>query len=186
VYDYGFQRSDAPKWFAYPYILVQVKRSGRIPEEQLKALKRIEKAMDESFSKTTDSLSAITSNASLGEPVYDPASHILWTRIAIDIKNTGTVRGTIGTILTGEGFVQIAGYAKEDDFGTYLPIFESVIATTEIRTDLKYESGTLTGKTAKEEAEQGIVPWKAMALVLSGVVLIFVVWKIRKKGSGAS
>lgn len=186
VYDYGFQRSDAPKWFAYPYLLVQVKRTGRIPEEQLKALKRIEKAMDESFSKTTDSLSAITSNASLGEPVYDPASHILWTRIAIDIKNTGTVRGTIGTILTGEGFVQIAGYAKDDDFGTYLPLFESVISTTEIRSDLKYESGTLTGKTAEEDAGQKTVPWKAMAVAVIGALLVSLVWKIRKKGSGAS
>ena len=185
VYDYGFQRSDAPKWFSYPYILVQVKRSGRIPEEQLKALKRIEKAMDESFSKTTDSLSAITSNASLGEPVYDPASHILWTRIAIDIKNTGTVRGIIGTILTGEGFVQIACYAKNDDFETYLSIFESVIATTELRADLKYGSRPLSVKTAEEEAEQGTVPWKAMTVVVIGVLLIFLVWKIRKKGGGA-
>jgi hypothetical protein len=186
VYDYGFQRSDAPKWFAYPYILVQVKRTGRIPEEQLKALKRIEKAMDESFSKTTDSLSAITSNASLGEPIYDPASHILWTRIAIDIKNTGTVRGTIGTILTEEGFVQIAGYVKEDNSETYLPIFESVIATTEIRADLKYGSGTMAGKTAPKEVKQEAVPWKAMTLAVIGTLLLFLVWKIRRKGAGTS
>jgi len=186
VYDYGFQRNDAPKWFSYPYILVQVKRSGRIPEEQLKALKRIEKAMDESFTKTTDSLSAITSNASLGEPIYDPASHILWTRIAIDIKNTGTVRGMIGTVLTEAGFVQIAGYAKDDDFGIYLPIFESVIATTEIRADLKYGSGTMAEKTAPEEAEPGTVPWKAMTVAVIVILLAFLVWKIRKKGTGAS
>ena len=185
VYDYGFQRSDAPKWFSYPYILVQVKRSGRIPEEQLKTLKRIEKAMDESFSKTTDSLSAITSNASLGEPIYDPASHILWTRIAIDIKKTGTVRGLIGTILTGEGFVQIAGYAKDDDFGTYLPIFESVVSTTEIRAGLKYGSGTLADKTAEESVEQKTVPWKAVTVAVIGVLLGFLIWKMRKKGSRA-
>lgn len=184
VYDYGFQRSDAPKWFSYPYILIQVKRSGRIPEEQLKALKRIEKAMDESFSKTTDSLSAITSNASLGETIYDPASHILWTRIAIDIKKTGTVRGIIGTLLTEEGFVQIAGYAKDDDFGTYLPIFESVIKTTEIRTDLKYGSRTLAGKTAEEDADQKTVPWKTMTVAVIGLLLGFLVWKLRKKGAG--
>lgn len=184
VYDYGFQRSDAPKWFSYPYILVQVKRSGRIPEEQLKTLKRIEKAMDESFSKTTDSLSAITSNASLGEPIYDPVSHILWTRIAIDIKKTGTVRGIIGTLLTEEGFVQIAGYAKDDDFGTYLPTFESVIKTTEIRADLKYGSGTLAGITAEEQVDQKTIPWKTMTVAVIGMVLGFLVWKMRRKSAG--
>lgn len=184
VYDYGFQRSDAPKWFAYPYILVQVKRSGRIPEEQLTSLKRIGKAMDESFSKTTDSLSVITSNASLGEPIYDPAAHILWTRIAIDIKKTGTVRGIIGTLLTEEGFVQIAGYAMDDNFGTYLPIFESVIKTAEIRAGLKYGSGALAGKTAGEDVNQNTVPWKAVTVVVIGLLLGFLAWKLRNKGAG--
>lgn len=183
VYDYGFQQTDTPKWFSYPYILVQVKRSGRIPEEQLKALTQLEKALDDSFSKTTKSLSTITSNASLGEPVYDPASHILWTKIAIDIKNTGTVRGIIGTILTEEGFIQIACYAKGNDSGTYEPIFESVITTAHIRDDLKYGAG----KTAPAEGGQGAIPWKMVTLALAGtLLLLFIVWRVRKRTFGAS
>jgi hypothetical protein len=184
VYDYGFQRADSPKWFTYPYILVQVKRSGRIPEEQLKSLKRIEKALDDSFSKTTDSLSALASNASLGEPVYDPVSHILWTRIAIDIKNAGTVRGIIGSILTEEGFVQIACYAKDDDFGKYLPVFEDVIKKTELRAELKYGAQNTGGKADMGEGGQGAFSWKIVILVLTGALLLFFIgWRIRKKAS---
>jgi len=41
-------------------------------------------------------------------------------------------------------------------------------------------------KTAPEEAEQGSVPWKAMTVAVIGVLLVFLVWKIRKKGTGAS
>ncbi|MGA7828439.1 MAG: hypothetical protein WCA04_12295, partial [Geobacteraceae bacterium] len=180
-YDYGFQRSDTKKWFSYPYILVQVKRTGRIPEVQLKALKRIKKELDKSFNKATEALSEISSNASLGEPVYDPLSHILWSRITIDIKGTGTVRGIIGTILTKEGFVQIACYAKDDEFGTYLPVFESTISTTEIRSSLRYGAENRAGKTDGEERGPEAVPWKTMMLVLIGTLLLFFGWRIWKK-----
>jgi len=186
-YNYGFQRTDTPKWFTYPYILVQVNRSGRIPEEQLKALKRIEKAMDDSFAKATDSISSITSNASLGEPIYDPVSHILWTRISIDVKEAGTMRGIIGAILNEEGFVQIACYAMGNDFEKFLPVFEAVIKKTAIRADLKYGARNMAGKAGKEERKQSVVPWGTMTLVLIGALLLFFIgWKRRKKASGAS
>ena len=186
-YDYGFQRTDTPKWFIYPYILVQVNRSGRIPEEQLKALKRIEKAMDDSFAKATDSISSITSNASLGEPIYDPVSHILWTRIAIDVKDAGTVRGIIGAILTEEGFVQIACYAMGEDFEKYLPVFETIIKNTDFRADLRFGTRDTEGKAVKEESGQGAFSWKTMTLVLIVALLLFFAgWRIKKKASGAT
>ncbi len=186
-YDYGFQRADSPKWFTYPYILVQVNRSGRIPEEQLKSLKRIEKAMGDSFAKTTDSISSISSNASLGEPMYDPVSHILWTRIAIDVKEAGTVRGIIGAILTEEGFVQIACYAKSEDFEKYLPVFETIIKQTDFSADLRFGAQDKEGKALGEESGQGALSWKTITLILIGALLLFFVgWRIRKKASGAS
>ncbi len=185
-YDYGFQRADTPKWFTYPYILVQVKRSGRIPEEQLEALKRIEKAMDDSFAKAKDSLSSFTSNASIGEPLYDPATHILWTRVAIDVKETGTVRGIVGVILTTEGFIQIACYAKDVDFTEYLPLFETVINTTEISDKMKYSGGTTaeTGETAG--SEQSAVSLGTIALVFAGAMLIVIGWRASRRKSGDS
>jgi hypothetical protein len=187
LYNYGFQRADSPKWFTYPYILVQVNRSGRIPEEQLKSLKRIEKAMGESFAKTTDSISSFSSNASLGEPVYDPASHILWTRIAIDVKKTGTVQGIIGSILTEEGFVQIACYAKNEDFEKYLPVFETIIKKTDFKADLKLGAQDSEGNAVGEKSGQGALPWKTIFLVLIGALLLFFAgWRIRKKASGDS
>jgi hypothetical protein len=37
-YDYGFQPADSKTWFDYPYILIQVRESGRLSERQLGAL----------------------------------------------------------------------------------------------------------------------------------------------------
>ncbi len=184
AYDYGFQREDTPKWFAYPYILVQVKRSGRIPEEQLESLQRIEKAMDDSFAKASDSLSSFTSGASIGKPLYDASHHILWTQVAIDVKEIGTVRGVIGAILTGEGFVQIACYARDADFKNYLPLFEAIVKNTELSKDLRYSADN--GKVAKkrEDGKKGPVSMETMALVFAAAALIIIGWRASRKKSG--
>jgi len=39
-YDYGYQRGYDGRWFACPYLLVQVTRAGRIPERELEKYKR--------------------------------------------------------------------------------------------------------------------------------------------------
>lgn len=182
-YNYGFQRADAAKWFAYPYILVQVQRTGRIPEEQLASLQRIEKAMDDSFAKATDSLSSFTANASIGEPLYDAAHHILWTQVAIDVKEIGTVRGIIGAILTGEGFVQVACYARDANFKEYLPLFEAIVKNTEIRSELQYLAGNEEGKKDTEDGTQGAVSMETIALVLAGAILVIIGWKASRRKS---
>lgn len=185
-YDYGFQRADAPKWFAYPYILVQVKRSGRIPEEQLESLKRIEQAMDDSFAKATDSLSSFTSNASIGEPLYDPASNTLWTQVAIDVNEIGTVRGIIGAILTNEGFVQVACYARNADFKEYFPTFEAVVKNTEIRKELNYTSSNEQAGNDSAEGKRGAISMETIALLFAGALLVIIGWRFSRKKSGDS
>lgn len=183
-YNYGFQRADAAKWFAYPYILVQVQRSGRIPEEQLASLQRIEKAMDDSFAKATDSLSSFTANATIGEPLYDAAHHILWTQVAIDVKEIGTVRGIVGAILTAEGFVQVACYARDANFKEYLPVFEAIIKNTEIRSELQYLAEKEEGKKESEEGTRGAVSMETIAVVLAGAILVIIGWKTSRRKSG--
>ncbi|MDD2338528.1 MAG: hypothetical protein PHD01_18385, partial [Geobacteraceae bacterium] len=143
--------------------------------------------MDDSFAKTTDSISSISSNASLGEPMYDPVSHTLWTRIAIDVKEAGTVPRIIGAILTEEGYVQIACYAKGEDFEKYLPVFETIIKKTDFKADLKFGAQDSEGKAVNEGSGQGALSWKTISLVLIGALLLFFAgWRIRKKASGAS
>jgi hypothetical protein len=183
TYEYGFQRADAPKWFAYPYILLQVKRSGRIPEEQLESLQRIEKAMDDSFAKATDSLSSFTSKATIGEPFYDVSHHILWTRVAIDVKEIGTVRGIVGAILTSEGFIQVACYARDADFKEYLPVFEAIVKNTEIRNELQYTAEKEEGKKESADGTQGAFSMETIALVFAGAILIIIGWKASRRKS---
>jgi hypothetical protein len=180
IYDYGFQRADTHKWFAYPYILVQVKRSGRIPEDQLRSLTKIGEAMDSSFAKAGESISSFATNGKIGETVLDPATHTLWTRIAIDVKGVGTINGLIGTVLTEAGFIQISCYAKEKEFPGYLPVFEAIVRGTVLSDEMKYRSVTGDSEPASAGIGKGVIAGIAVACVVAVGVLSFLIRKRRK------
>lgn len=181
TYDYGFQLSAARKWFTYPYILVQVKRSGRVPEDQLRSLARIGEAMDSSFAKARESLSSFATNGTIGETVLDASSHTLWTRIAIDVKGAGTINGLVGTVLTENGFIQISCYAKEREFPGYLPVFETIVRAAVLSDALKYRPGAADSETATGGIGRGVIVGIAVAGIAAGALFWFVVRERRKK-----
>ena len=114
--DYGFQLPMKKHWIEYPYILVQIKRTGPVPEAQLKSLKHVEQQAKQGVEKAQDSFSAVLSNAQVGEAVYEPATHILWIQLSMDVKKVGTVKGVSASMLTEEGMISIYGYALAADF----------------------------------------------------------------------
>ncbi len=178
-YDYGFQLSSAGKWFAYPYILVQVKSSGKVPQEQLRSMARIGEAMDTGFDRARESISSIAANGKMGEPVLDEAAHTLWTRISVDVKGVGTINGLVGTILTEKGFIQISCYAKGEEFQGYLSLFEGMIRGAVLSDDLRYRpEGVRTPGGIGTGAMAGI----AAALAAAGVLFLLVARGRRKKG----
>lgn len=181
TYDYGFQLSAAQKWFTYPYILVQVKHSGRVPEDQLRSLARIGEAMDSSFAKARESLSSFATNGTIGETVLDASSHTLWTRIAIDVKGAGTINGLVGTILTENGFIQISCYAKEKEFPGYLPVFETIVRSAVLSDDLKYRPGDAHAGTAAGGIGRGVIVGIVVAGIAAGGLCWFFVRNRRKK-----
>jgi hypothetical protein len=138
VYDYGFQRSDAPGWFAYPYILIQVRKTGRIAEAQLKSVKQFQGDMDKSMARMQQAMSEVVSDAAVGEMVYDAGAHILFSRMRMEVKEVGTIKGLIALLLTEQGGIHIAGYAKGDDFAEYLPLFEKIVRGVVPDDNLRY------------------------------------------------
>ncbi|MRR34094.1 hypothetical protein EG829_05235 [bacterium] len=183
TFNYGFQLAAARKWFDYPYILVQVNRTGRVPEEQLASLGRIEQAMDKGMEKTRESLSTIVENARLGKTSYEPSAHILWTGIALEVKGFGKVRGLIGSLLTENGFIQISCHARDQDFAGYLPVFEAIVRKTELDPELAYQSrGEASDQTDAGAGWTGTLAAVALIVGLSALVYGF---RRRKKNPDA-
>ena len=45
IYEYAFQKMPAETWFSYPYVMVQIKNKGRLPEAELKKYRAINKGL---------------------------------------------------------------------------------------------------------------------------------------------
>lgn len=138
-YEYGYQLASASVWFEYPYILVQVKTSGRVPEGQLAQHKRSRSGLREGMEKAEESLGAVLSGLEQGETLYDEAEHVLWSTFTMNVQGVGDVRGVIAVKLTEFGFIQLMGYATGDSFAHYSPIFREAVRTLAIAEQYEYQ-----------------------------------------------
>jgi len=138
TYEYGYQSNTATNWFEYPYALVQVNRKGRVPEGQLKQYQKIESGFKEGMDKVEAAASDLLSNAAMGETVYDQDSHILWSKMSIDVSGIGRVKGLIAIKLTEFGTIQFMGYAKEDNFTHYEAIYRKIVHSITVQDSEKY------------------------------------------------
>ena len=113
-YDYGFQLESSNNWFEYPYILVQIKSTGRIPENQLEKLEIY--SFKDTINKSKKDLSALVSDIQVGKMYYDKHEKIIWMRIEMNAATVGIVSGVSGMVLTEKGFIQVIGYSLKNNF----------------------------------------------------------------------
>jgi hypothetical protein len=127
TYEYGYQLASAVNWLEHPYALVQVKRTGRVPEGQLKQYKKIESGFNEAIDKLEESAGDLLKNITMGETIYEEDKHILWSAMSIEVAGIGKVKGLIAVKLTEFGMVQFMGYGKEESFSQYEPTYRKMI-----------------------------------------------------------
>ncbi len=181
VYDYGFQSAPADNWMNHPYILIQVKRTGRIPEEELKKYKQVHEVSSEHIGDVEDMVSGILSNTQLGETLYDAENRILWMNISFDLQQIGRVNAQIAVKLTEFGVIQVTGYATEDTFSTYQPLFQKIARQINLDNSIKYKpepTGNIptdgvinTGNTLK------VIIWGTIICGIIGLI----VWLVKRK-----
>jgi hypothetical protein len=131
-YDYGFQLASAATWFEYPYILVQVRRTGRVPEGELRQYERIQSQFRDGLEQADASLGDSVSNAIQSEIRYDETEHVLLSTVTMNVENVGVVRGLVALKLTEFGFIQMMGYATDDTFAQYVPLFTEAVRTLDV------------------------------------------------------
>jgi hypothetical protein len=139
-YDYGYQLAAATNWFAYPYILVQVKKSGRIPEGQLKKYRKIEEGIAKGIDEIEGTMSGLLSNAQQGETLYDSGHQVLWMNMSMDVEAVGRILAITAVKLTETGVIQVMGYATEESAQEYLPVVESAATGMSLAPDMIYIS----------------------------------------------
>jgi len=187
TYDYGFQLPMKKHWLEYPVILVQVKRTGRIPEAQLKSIMRTDEEVKKGVKKAQDSMSSVVSNAQVGETVYEPTTHILWVKLSMEAQKVGTVKVVSASVLTEEGIITIAGSAPAADFDKYAPIFEAVARSIVVADNLKYRPRVMDAFPLSGQTNPTVVFWGILIGVLfSGLaVTAAVLLEARRKKKAA-
>ena len=180
-YDYGFQLASSKNWFEYPYILVQVKNTGRIPESQLEKLEGY--SVQESLDKQKKAFSSIVSDIQPGKMVYDKQTKMIWMRIEANVVNIGPMSGIVGTVPTEKGFIQVMGYSLRENYPTYEAIFQSVALSVSPEPGLAYKpkwSDSLP--PAVTGIDWGKVAGKVIAgAIIGGIIALIAVLRKKEK-----
>jgi len=141
-FDYAFQLQSGDKWLSYPYILIQTKKTGRIPEHELTNLdinsfsKEVQESVDTFPSIYNNMLKGVKTEV----PYYNSELHILWIKGKGDVTNIGTVAILQGMVLTEEGFILVSCVCNEEDIENYSPVFQDIIRSLNLSENIKYRA----------------------------------------------
>jgi len=182
--DYGFQLDTSSEWFQHPYIVVQVKKSGRIPDSQLKSLPKVEveRALQRS-AKKAESVLDFVSRAEVGKTLYDSAAHILWWQTSAEYADEGKVRILTALILTEQGIIQVMNYALATEFDDYAPLFETIVRNVSISEAIRYKPQITDSIPIVSGIDWGGVLGKALVGAVIGGIFGLFAWMKKKKAA---
>lgn len=184
-YVLGYQRGYQGQWLAHPYILVQIKDSGRIPDGQLRQMKSFHAGAERGLNKASDSLGGLLTSAALGETLYDATNRCIWMHYTIDVAQVGQIKGVTCGFLTEKGMLLFHCYGRSSEFSALLPVFQRALALVNISEELKYQPrpGDRTGLDFSRVIRAAIIG----GVIGGGVLLVIglVVWLARRKKPAA-
>lgn len=136
-YDYGFQPKAAAHWLSdYPFLVVRVKSSGRIPESEFQQMEAMD--LNKEMHKHKDQLPSFMNKMAIGRPVYDAHSHTVWLAADVPGPDGQPIRALSAMIATKTGFVQLSAYAPKANFATYYATLHAAMASVVIPPDMQY------------------------------------------------
>lgn len=173
--DYGYQLSSADRWLTYPYIFVQVHKTGRFPEKILEKFNSDDAEFKKYKGETEDEIKKYgneigMASISINDTVYDPALHIVWSKAGAQVKNIGRIQIAIAMILTEQGTVTISVAVEKKDFESYALLFERIIKNIKFDEGVRYQP--------KASGPKSIIPnalHKILVKVISAIIIFVVV-----------
>ncbi|MCP5048289.1 MAG: hypothetical protein GY940_14050 [bacterium] len=179
-YDYGFQMDGQGNWFKYPYILIQIKNVGRIPQRELEKLDGY--SFKDDLDEHNEELSPVMSDIQVGKMVYDKQSKMIWLRFESTVAGIGPISGISGMVLTEKGMIQVNGYSLRADFPTDSKLFRTIAMSVKPDPELVHNSNSPDG-SGSGGIDWGRVGTKALiGGIIGGLVgLIIAGFRRRKK-----
>ncbi|MBI1335485.1 MAG: hypothetical protein GC164_00820 [Phycisphaera sp.] len=188
--DACFQRKDAPRDFAYPYLMVQVLPYDRIGSgaqpsvDELEKIVRlmtgvdVKKSVDRAANK---GIGDIINNAEMGVPVVDKASARYTMTMKMDIVMVGEVHSLCVGYFGKNALVQVYGYSLKDEYDKWAPEFEQIARSLVFEPGFAFD--TAVHKSSYTGFNfSGITGGAMMGALVGGLVgLVLTVAKVMKK-----
>jgi hypothetical protein len=127
TYDCGLQLSSATTNTPYPYMLVQVKRTGRVGRSEIAEFKVMQEHLADAVAAFEKTLSPTNTGSSFGTFVFDAPANILWLPAATANPEGEPLRGLLALVLTEQGAIHVACYSRDTEFPAYFPLFETFV-----------------------------------------------------------
>jgi len=137
-YDAAFQKISTT-YFDYPYVMLQVDKTGRWPENEIKKLlssDEWEKGMQQGVSTVEEQFSTLIQNSKVGQTIYDKQRNIILIKIESEVAGIGKIIWLTAIILNNYGSVNLHCYSTKDSFENDLPFFTQIIDS--FRYDIGY------------------------------------------------
>ena len=121
----------------------------------------------------------------MGKTLYDSTQRILWTSARVNYAGVGNIKMLAGGHLSEDGFVQILGYARDEDFSKYEALLHEIISTVELPEGMRYVPRGMDNMPLVHMIDWGKALSKGIVgAVLGGAAaLIFGLRKRKKMGS---
>lgn len=179
-YDYGFQLRSAKNWLEYPYVLILVNNSGRIPKSQLEKLEGF--SMEKTVDDQREKFRAVMSDIQMGKMVYDDKYKMIWMHMEFNVREVGPVSAILGMVLTENGYIQANGYCRKDDFPAHEAVFHSIATSITPDPSLAYkQKWTDSLPAAVTGIDWGKVAGRALVGAIIGGMIALILGLARKK-----
>ncbi len=147
-YDYGYQLSSSEYWFQYPYILIQVKNTGKIPEMpkgiDQNEIRRLGSVLKQRHKKSLGELDV--NGSKLGSPSLDESQTgwdsehgVMWLTQESEFPSTGKLTTIMSLRFTQKGVLRIGLVVKKTDESDYIQVFRDIVNAVELGPTMKYQ-----------------------------------------------
>lgn len=175
-FDLLFKRMPSRDGTGYPHIAVQFKRTGRIPESEMRKLHQIK--MSTGVEQISEQSRPLLSYLKEGGTLYEEESHTVWDTVPTQEECAGDVSSLSALRLTEFGYVQMNGFCRRADAERDLPEIEAIIRGAEMDETIRYRTRTSDGLTMNIMGDGGRVGFAFMIII--GVTMAMILHKSQK------
>ena len=174
--DYMFQLKNSEYYFDFPYLAIEIKKTGRISESSIKNWGRTDFSDVENYLE--EKTNYLLSDVRFGELLYDSEKNILWNKGQLKVDYEDAIILT-GIIPTEEGLINVYGYSDIKSYKQYSRLFIDIIESVVVSDEIKYkkkENLTKKSKTSffKKDA-------RYIAYFLFVIYMLIISYRKRKK-----